>query len=309
MNWITKFIKPKIQSILKRQSKKTEDSLWVACDCQEPIFKEDLVKNLYVCPKCEKHHKLSSRERFNIFFDEGNYDIVNSPKFLEDPLGFEDRLKYTERLKAARNKTKQDDAILVAQGKLEGVNVTCTAQNFDFIGGSVGAASGEALIAAVQNAINNKTSLISFSSSGGQRMMESSIALMQMPRTVIAINELKKERLPYVVVFCNPTTGGVSASWAGISDIAIGEPKSTIGFAGRRVIQSTIGSTESLPESFQTAESVLKHGRLDMIVERKNLRSTISNVIKILLKIEEKNINANDSNVVTIDDPLRKSTA
>ena len=228
---------------------------------------------------------------------------------MEDPLGFEDRLKYTERLKAARNKTKQDDAILVAQGKLEGVDVTCTAQNFDFIGGSVGAASGEALIAAVQNAINNKTPLISFSSSGGQRMMESSIALMQMPRTVIAINELKKERLPYIVVFCNPTTGGVSASWAGISDIAIGEPKSTIGFAGRRVIQSTIGSTESLPESFQTAESVLKHGRLDMIVERKNLRSTISNVIKILLKIEEKNINANDSNVVTIDDPLQKSTA
>ena len=156
MNWITKFIKPKIQSILKRQSKKTEDSLWVACDCQEPIFKEDLVKNLYVCPKCEKHHKLSSRERFNIFFDEGNYDIVNSPKFLEDPLGFEDRLKYTERLKAARNKTKQEDAILIAQGKLDGVNITCTAQNFDFIGGSVGAASGESLIAAVENAINNK---------------------------------------------------------------------------------------------------------------------------------------------------------
>ena len=187
---------------------------------------------------------------------------------MEDPLGFEDRLKYTERLKAARNKTKQEDAILVAQGKLDGVNVTCTAQNFDFIGGSVGAASGEALIAAVQNAINSKTPLISFSSSGGQRMMESSIALMQMPRTVIAINELKKERLPYIVVFCNPTTGGVSASWAGISDIAIGEPKSTIGFAGRRVIESTIGSTESLPENFQTAESVLKHGRLDMIVER-----------------------------------------
>ena len=163
MNCITKFIKPKIQSIFKRQSKETEDSLWVACDCQDPIFKEDLVKNLYVCPKCEKHHKLSSRERFNIFFDEGNYEIVNSPKFLEDPLGFEDRLKYTERLKAARNKTKQEDAILIAQGKLEGVNITCTAQNFDFIGGSVGAASGEALIAATQNAINNKTPLISFS--------------------------------------------------------------------------------------------------------------------------------------------------
>ena len=264
---------------------------------------------MYVCPKCQKHHKLSSRERFNIFFDEGSYEIINSPKFLEDPLEFEDKLKYTDRLKAARKKTKQEDAILIAQGKLEGINVTCTAQNFNFIGGSVGAASGEALIDATQNAINNKTPLISFSSSGGQRMMESSIALMQMPRTVIAINELKKEKLPYIVVFCNPTTGGVSASWAGISDIAIGEPKSTIGFAGRRVIQNTIRYKESLPEDFQTAESVLKHGRLDMIVERKNLRSTISNIIKILLKIEEKNINAHDSNVVKIEDPLRKSTA
>ena len=309
VSWITNFIKPKIKSLFKRRSKNTEDSLWVACDCQEPIFKEDLVKNLYVCPKCQKHHKLSSRERFNIFFDEGSYEIINSPKFLEDPLEFEDRLKYTDRLKVARKKTKQEDAILIAQGKLEGINITCAAQNFDFIGGSVGAASGEAIIAAVQNAINNKTPLISFSSSGGQRMMEASIALMQMPRTIIAIKELKKERLPYIVVFCNPTTGGVSASWAGISDIAIGEPKSTIGFAGRRVIQNTIGSTESLPEDFQTAESVLKHGRLDMIVERKNLRSTISNIIKILLKIEEKNINAHDSNVVKIEDPLRKSTA
>ena len=311
-NWITKYIKPKIKSLFKRRSKNTEDSLWVACDCQEPIFKEDLVKNLYVCPKskCEKHHKLSSRERFDIFFDEGNYEIIEVQKFSDDPLEFEDRIKYKDRLKAAREKTNQHDAMLAAKGKVNGINVTCAAQNFDFIGGSFGIQSCAVFIQAVKSAIENKTPLVSFASTGGIRLMESAISLNSMPKSVIAVSDLKASQIPYIVVFSEPAvTGGVMASWAGLSDVAISEPGiKNLGFAGKRVIKNTIGGSD-LPEDFQHTSSVFKFGKIDAIVERKDLKDTISNLLKILLKVEEKNINANDSNVVQIEDPLRKSTA
>ena len=282
MNWITKFIKPKIKSLFKRKLSKDKETLWSTCECKNLIYKDDLFNNLSVCPSCGFHHKLTCEERFKIFFDNKEYEILETPLPKDDPLKFP---KYSEKLKQSREKTKQSDAILIADGKLNNTRITVGAQNFNFIGGAVGAASGEAFIHAVQHAINNKTPFIFFSCSGGQKMQEGAIALMQMTRTVLAVNELKKNNLPYIVVMTNPTTGGVSASFATLGDILIGEPKSVIAFAGRRVIQNTV--KEELPEDFQTAEFVKDHGGIDLVIERKYLRSTISTLISILLKKKE----------------------
>ena len=282
MNWITKFIKPKIKSLFKKKSSDSKDALWTTCECKNLLYKDDLFNNLSVCPTCGSHHKLTPDERFKIFFDNKEYEILETPLPKDDPLKFP---KYSEKLKQSREKTKQSDAILIADGKLNNTRITVGAQNFNFIGGAVGAASGEAFIHAVQHAINNKTPFIFFSCSGGQKMQEGAIALMQMTRTVLAVNELKKNNLPYIVVMTNPTTGGVSASFATLGDILIGEPKSVIAFAGRRVIQNTV--KEELPEDFQTAEFVKDHGGIDLVIERKYLRSTISTLISILLKKKE----------------------
>ena len=306
MNWITKFIKPKINSLFKKRVKKNEETLWISCSCKNLIYKEDLQKNLNCCPKCGAHHKLSCRERFEIFFDNKDFKILETPVPHDDPLNFVDNKKYTDRLKSAREITKQDDAVAIAIGKLNAIEVTVGAQDFRFIGGSFGAASGEAFIAGVQNAIDNKRPFIFFSCSGGQRMMESSIALMQMSRTTLAINELKKNNLPYIVVLTNPTTGGVTASWAMLGDILIAEPKATIGFAGRRVIQDTVNQT--LPEEFQSAEYVQEHGGIDLVIERKYLNSTIKSLLSVLLKKRETQVNTSESNVVTIDQSIQKSS-
>ena len=282
MNWITKFIKPKIKSLFKKRLSDNKEALWSTCECKNLIYKDDLFNNLSVCPSCGFHHKLTCEERFKIFFDNKEYEILETPLPKDDPLKFP---KYSEKLKQSREKTKQSDAILIADGKLDDIRITVGAQNFNFIGGAVGAASGEAFIHGVQHAINNKTPFIFFSCSGGQKMQEGAIALMQMTRTVLAVNELKKNNLPYIVVMTNPTTGGVSASFATLGDILIGEPKSVIAFAGRRVIQNTV--KEELPEDFQTAEFVKDHGGIDLVIERKYLRSTISTLISILLKKKE----------------------
>ena len=282
MNCITKFIKPKIKSLFKKRLSDNKEALWSTCECKNLIYKDDLFNNLSVCPSCGFHHKLTCEERFKIFFDNKEYEILETPLPKDDPLKFP---KYSEKLKQSREKTKQSDAILIADGKLNNTRITVGAQNFNFIGGAVGAASGEAFIHAVQHAINNKTPFIFFSCSGGQKMQEGAIALMQMTRTVLAVNELKKNNLPYIVVMTNPTTGGVSASFATLGDILIGEPKSVIAFAGRRVIQNTV--KEELPEDFQTAEFVKDHGGIDLVIERKYLRSTISTLISILLKKKE----------------------
>ena len=282
MNWITKFIKPKIKSLFKKRLSDNKEALWSTCECKNLIYKDDLFNNLSVCPSCGFHHKLTCEERFKIFFDNKEYEILETPLPKDDPLKFP---KYSEKLKQSREKTKQSDAILIADGKLNNTRITVGAQNFNFIGGAVGAASGEAFIHGVQYAINNKTPFIFFSCSGGQKMQEGAIALMQMTRTVLAVNELKKNNLPYIVVMTNPTTGGVSASFATLGDILIGEPKSVIAFAGRRVIQNTV--KEELPEDFQTAEFVKDHGGIDLVIERKYLRSTISTLISILLKKKE----------------------
>tara|TARA_B110000211_G_C14058385_1_gene544415 strand:- start:422 stop:1363 length:942 start_codon:yes stop_codon:yes gene_type:complete len=306
MNWITKFIKPKINSLFKKRIKNEEESLWTTCACKNLIYKEDLIKNYNCCPKCGSHHKLSCNERFKIFFDNNEFKILETPVPHDDPLNFEDNKKYIDRLKAARKITMQDDAVAIATGKLKNIEVTVGAQDFRFIGGSFGAASGEAFIAGVQNAIDNRTPFIFFSCSGGQRMMESSIALMQMSRTTLAVNELKKNNLPYIVVLTEPTTGGVTASWAMLGDILIAEPKATIGFAGRRVIQDTV--KETLPEEFQSAEYVQEHGGIDLVVERKYLDSTIKTLLSVLLKKSETQVNTDTSNVVTIDQSLQKTS-
>ena len=304
MNWITKFIKPKISSLFKKRSSKVEENLWTTCSCKNLIYKEDMNSNQKVCPKCGAHHKLTCRERFETFFDNKEFEIIETPLPKDDPLNFEDKKKYTDRLKAARKLTGQDDAILISTGKVQSIDVVAGAQDFRFIGGSFGAASGEAFIAGAQNAIENNFPYIFFSCSGGQRMHESSIALMQMSRTALAVNELKKKNIPFVVILTNPTTGGVTASWAMLGDILISEPKSVIGFAGRRVIQDTV--RETLPDDFQTAEYVKDHGGLDLIVERKYLNSTIGTLLNVLLKKAE--AQAKQESNVTVDQSLQSAS-
>ena len=305
MNWITKFIKPKIKSLFEKNSSKIEENLWTTCGCKNLIYKEDLESNLKCCPKCGAHHKLSCKERFEIVFDNKEYELLETPLPKDDPLKFEDNKKYIDRLKSARKITNQDDAVSIATGKLKNINVVVGAQDFRFIGGSFGAASGEAFIAGVQYSIENNMPFIFFSCSGGQRMMESSIALMQMSRTALAVNELKKKNIPYIVVLTDPTTGGVTASWAMLGDILIAEPKATIGFAGRRVIQDTV--RETLPEEFQTAEYVKDHGGIDLVVERKYLNSTIGTLLNVLLKKAEAQVK-NESSNVTIDQSLQSAS-
>ena len=294
MNWITKFIKPKIKSLFEKKSSKNEENLWTTCGCKNLIYKEDLESNQKVCPKCGAHHKLTCKERFETFFDNKQFELIETPIPKDDPLNFEDKKKYTDRLKAARKLTGQDDAVLIAKGKVQNINVVVGSQDFRFIGGSFGAASGEAFIAGAQHAIENKIPYIFFSCSGGQRMMESSIALMQMSRTALAVNELKKKNIPFIVVITNPTTGGVTASWVMLGDIILAEKGSVCGFAGKRVIQDTV--RETLPDEFQTAEYVRDHGFIDLVIERKYLNSTVGTLLNVLLKKQEAQAKQ-DSNV------------
>ena len=289
MNWITRALKigEKIKkSIGKKFPTKAEQesSKWSALDCcmKGPILKSEMEKNLYVCPSCNKHHRISCRQRFDIFFGKNSYEIINTPLPTEDPLNWIDTKSYKERLKEARKKTNQNCAVVIAKGKINNLEVTCGAINFDFIGGSVGAAEGEAIIYGVQYAIDNKTPYIFFPCGGGQRMFESPIALANMTRTTLAINELKKNNLPYIVCFTDPTAGGITASFAMLGDVHFAEPGCLVAFAGKRVIQATV--KEELSPDFQTAEFVEKHGFIDKVVHRKDLKDQISGLLSILLK-------------------------
>ncbi|MDC3127274.1 acetyl-CoA carboxylase carboxyl transferase subunit beta [Candidatus Pelagibacter bacterium] len=295
MNWITKFIKPKIKSLFEKKSSKVEENLWTTCGCKNLIYKEDLKSNFNCCPKCGAHHKLSCKERFQLFFDKGEYEVLKTPLPKDDPLNFVDSKKYTDRLKEARSKTKQDDAILISKGKVNQIDVIVGAQDFRFMGGSFGAASGEAFIAGAQHAIESKAPFIFFSCSGGQKMQESCIALAQMTRTTLAVNELKRKNIPFIVVLTNPTTGGVTASWAMLGDIIISEPSAMVAFAGARVIKDTV--RENLPENFQTAEFTKDHGFIDLIVERRHLNSSIGTLLNVLLKKQEAQAKNNSTNV------------
>ena len=285
MNWINK-IKQFGQNIKKNINKKfptkseRESSAWTSC-CKGPILKSELQENLFVCPNCNKHHRISPNQRFDMIFGKNNYETLKTPIPKDDPLSWVDTKSYKERLKDARKKTNQDCAVIIAKGSLNGIQITVGATNFDFIGGSSGGAETEAIIYGVQHAIDNKTPFVFWPCGGGQRMFESPIALAGMTKTTLAINELKQNKLPYIVCFTDPTAGGITASFAMLGDIHFSEPGALIAFAGRRVVQATV--KEELPSDFQTAEFLLKHGFVDRIIERKNLTKEIGSLLSILL--------------------------
>ena len=298
MNWLTKAknFGERIKKVLKKRPSKEdiENSDWTSC-CKGPILKKDLEDNLWVCSSCGKHHRISCRQRFDIFFGKNKYEILETPQPSEDPLSWKDTKSYKVRLDQARKKTNQNCAVMIAKGSINGIQVTAGAINFDFIGGSVGAAEGEAIIYGVQHAIDNQTPYVFFPCGGGQRMFESPIALANMTRTTLAINELKKNKLPYIVCFTDPTAGGITASFAMLGDIHFAESGCLIAFAGKRVIQATV--KEELSQDFQTAEFVEKHGFVDKVINRKDLSKEIGNLLDILLKknSEVKSENSNET--------------
>ncbi|MDB2500555.1 acetyl-CoA carboxylase carboxyl transferase subunit beta [Candidatus Pelagibacter bacterium] len=285
MNWIKKTLRfgEKIKKIIKQRPSKDEiaNSDWTSC-CIGPILKKDLEDNLMVCPSCNKHHRINPRQRFDIIFGKNNYEVLTTPIPQDDPLKFNDSKPYTERLKAARKKTGLNCGIMVVKTNIKNINLTAIASDFNFIGGSIGAAEGEAFLYGIQNAIENQQPFVVFTSGGGMRMMESLISLSQMTRTTLAINELKKNNLPYIVVLTDPTAGGITASYAMLGDIHLAEPGALIAFAGARVIQGTV--REELPDGFQRSEYVEKTGFVDLIVQRKDLREKIGTLLSILLK-------------------------
>ena len=298
MNWLTKAknFGERIKKVLKKRPSREdmENSDWTSC-CKGPILKKDLENNLWVCSSCGKHHRISCRQRFDIFFGKNKYEILETPQPSEDPLNWKDTKSYKVRLDQARKKTSQNCAVMIAKGSINGIQVTAGAINFDFIGGSVGAAEGEAIIYGVQHAIDNQTPYVFFPCGGGQRMFESPIALANMTRTTLAINELKKNNLPYIVCFTDPTAGGITASFAMLGDIHFAESGCLIAFAGKRVIQATV--KEELSQDFQTAEFVEKHGFVDKVINRKDLSKEIGNLLDILLKknSEVKSENSNET--------------
>jgi acetyl-CoA carboxylase carboxyl transferase subunit beta len=285
MNWIKKVlhIGEKIKRVIKKRATKEEiaSSDWTSC-CKGPVLKKDLKDNLWVCDACGKHHRINCRQRFDIVFGKNNYEILETPIPQDDPLDWKDSKTYKERLKTARNKTGQECAVMIVKTKINNIDITAGAFDFAFIGASVGAAEGEAIIYGIQNAIDNQTPFVLFTAGGGMRMFESLIALSQMTRTTLAINELKKNNLPYLVCLTDPTAGGITASFAMLGDIAFAEPGALVAFAGKRVIQATV--KEELPNDFQKSEYVEKCGFIDLIVHRKDLREKIGSILSILLK-------------------------
>lgn len=281
MNWITNYVRPKLNSMLGRRD--MPENLWIKDPSTgEMVFHKDLESNQWVIPASGHHMRIPAKDRLRFFFDEGKYETLESPKVVTDPLKFRDEKKYIDRLKDYRNRTQQDDCIINALGTIDGLPIVATVQDFGFMGGSLGMAAGEAIIKAAETAIAKKRPLVLFTASGGARMQEGILSLMQMPRTTVAVEMLKEAGLPYIVVLTNPTFGGVTASYAMLGDIHIAEPGTMIGFAGARVIEQTI--REKLPEGFQSAEYLLDHGMIDMVTSRLEMKETIVRLLKIMLK-------------------------
>jgi acetyl-CoA carboxylase carboxyl transferase subunit beta len=279
MSWLTEFVRPRIRTLLGQRE--VPDNLWSQCPaCQQMVFTKELEKNLRVCMHCGHHMRGTALERLAWTFDEAAFTRIELPKVPADPLGFRDSKKYTDRLKEARGKTGLDDAIVVAHGTVGGAPAVVAAMEFGFMGGSMGAAVGEGLVAAAKLAVLQEAPLIVFTASGGARMQEGAVSLMQMPRTTIAALLLKDAGLPFIVVLTDPTTGGVTASFAMLGDIQIAEPGALIGFAGARVIEQTV--RETLPEGFQRAEYLHEHGIVDMVVPRTMLSETLARVLGLL---------------------------
>ncbi len=277
MNWLTNFVKPKLSSLVKRRD--VPEKLWNNCiSCGNMIHHKDLNDNLRVCMNCDYHFRMSAEDRIKLFFNENNYSEITLDKISDDPLNFTDKKKYKDRLKEYRKKTNRDDAFILLQGIIEDKNLIIGLMNFEFMGGSMGRAVGGAIVKGAKLAIEKKLPFVVVTSSGGARMQEGIISLMQMPRTIAAVELLNENKIPYIVILTEPTTGGVTASFAMLGDITIAEKGATIGFAGKRVIQDTI--REELPIDFQKAEYLKEHGMVDIVCHRKDLRKILHKVLQ-----------------------------
>ena len=282
MNWLTNFVRPKVRALVGTK-KEVPDNLWEKCPgCSAMLFKRELEENLNVCRACGYHLKLDAVRRLETLFDDGKYKEIEVPKVIADPLKFRDQKRYADRLKDARGKTGRQDAIIASEGAVGGVKTVIAVFDFGFMGGSMGMGVGEAIVTAARRAVATKSALIILPASGGARMQEGALSLMQMPRTIIAVDEVKSAGLPYIVVLTDPTTGGVTASFAMVGDIHVAEKGAQIGFAGARVIESTI--RETLPPGFQRSEYLMDHGMVDIVVERKDLRDTLIRILRLLKK-------------------------
>lgn len=290
MNWITNYVRPRINSMLGRRPEVPEN-LWIKCpETGEMVFHKDLEDNKWVIPASGYHMKMPAKARLADLFDGGVYEALPQPKVAQDPLKFRDSKKYTDRLRDSRAKTEQEDTILAGVGLLKGLKIVAVVHEFQFMGGSLGIAAGEAIVKAFERAISERCPLVMFPASGGARMQEGILSLMQLPRTTVAVNMLKEAGMPYIVVLTNPTTGGVTASYAMLGDVHIAEPGAEICFAGKRVIEQTI--REKLPEGFQTSEYLLEHGMVDMVIDRREIPNTLANLLKIMTKAPADNANA-----------------
>ena len=284
MNWITEFVRPKIKKIT---TKEIADNLWTKCpECGQMLFTKELDKNNYVCTGCDHHLRLSLKKRFELLFDNQEYNEISLPKLKDDPLGFKDSKKYADRLKSYRKATGGNDAIKVAQGEIGGITCVIAAIDFSFMGGSMGMAVGEGVVKAAEIAMKGNHPLITITASGGARMQEGILSLMQMARTSAAVNMVKEKGLPFISILTDPTTGGVSASFAMLGDIHIAEKGCVIGFAGARVIEQTI--REKLPQGFQRAEYLKEHGMVDIVVKRNEMKNELVKVISILTHTKPK---------------------
>lgn len=278
MNWLSDFVRPKLKKIT---TKEIADNLWTKCpQCGQMLFTKELEKNNFICTSCDHHLRLPVKKRFALLFDNGEFKTISLPKLQEDPLNFRDSKKYTDRLKSYRKTTGNDDAIQVAQGEIGGVTTVIAAIDFSFMGGSMGTAVGEGIVKAAELAMRGNYPLVTIAASGGARMQEGILSLMQMARTSAAVNMVKEKGLPFISILTDPTTGGVSASFAMLGDIQIAEKGCVIGFAGARVIEQTI--REKLPEGFQRAEYLKEHGMVDIVVRRTEMRDTLIRVLSIL---------------------------
>ena len=281
MSWLTEVVRPKIRSWLGQEIREVPENLWQQCpSCQQMVFHKDLDRNLKVCTQCGHHMRPTAAERLDWTFDDAQYTRIELPKAPLDPLRFRDQKRYADRLREAREKTGLEDAIIVAHGQIGGQRAVVAAMAFEFMGGSMGAAVGEGIVAAARLAVLQDAALVIFTASGGARMQEGAVSLMQMPRTTIATQMVKEAGLPFISVLTDPTTGGVTASFAMLGDLQIAEPGALIGFAGARVIEQTV--RETLPDGFQRAEYLHEHGIIDMVVSRADMRAVLSRVIAML---------------------------
>lgn len=278
MNWFINIVRPKIQ---KTTPKEIANNMWVKCpNCNQMLFSKELKKSLYVCTSCGHHLRLYVDKRLKMLFDNEEYTLIDLPKLPDDPIKFKDSQKYTDRLKNNRKETENEDALKIATGKIGDIDVVVAVMDFSFMGGSMGTVVGEGIIKAAELALKHKVPFITVASSGGARMQEGILSLMQMARTTALINQLKEKGIPFISVLADPTTGGVSASFAMLGDINIAETGSLIGFAGQRVIEQTI--RETLPENFQRAEYLKDHGMVDIVIDRPNLKQELVKILKIL---------------------------